>query len=87
MPDVTFTGFILSLNTTALFHMGELSHPVTGEKVMDLELAKHTIDTISLLKEKTKGNLSRDEDELITTIIYDLKMRYVKSSGKPGRTL
>lgn len=80
MPTVTFASFILSLNTSALYLMGELPHPETGKRTVDLELAKHTIDTLALLAAKTKGNLSSDEDELMTRILYDLKMRYVRMS-------
>jgi hypothetical protein len=83
MPEVTFTSFVLSLNTTALFHLGELPHPETREKVIDLEMVKHTIDTIILLRDKTEGNLDTDESELISNILFDLKMRYVKAAGKP----
>ena len=50
MPEVTFTSFVLSLNTTALYHLGELAHPETGERAVDLELVKHTIDTLVLLR-------------------------------------
>ena len=82
MPEVTFAGFILSLNTTALFHLGELPHPESGKSNVDLELVKHTIDTLSLLRDKTKGNLDQDEEALITNIIYDLKIRYVKVAGR-----
>lgn len=83
MPDVTFVGFLLSLNTTALYHLGEIAHPESGERVVDLELVKHTIDTISLLSDKTKGNLDSDESELITKMLYDLKLRYVNASNRP----
>jgi len=79
MPEVTFTSFVLSLNTTALFHLGELVHPETGEKHVDFELVKHTIDTLILLRDKTTGNLDKDESELLSTVLYDLKMRYVKA--------
>lgn len=82
MPEVTFTSFVLSLNTTALFHLGELVHPESGERNVDLDLVKHTIDTLTLLGDKTRGNLDRDENELLTTILYDLKMRYVKAKDK-----
>ncbi|PIE56470.1 MAG: hypothetical protein CSA34_03975 [Desulfobulbus propionicus] len=78
MPEVTFSSFILSLNTSALYHMGELAHPQDGRKVVDLELAKHTIDTIAMLHEKTRGNLDSDEDELFNRLLYELKLRYVK---------
>lgn len=80
MPEVTFTGFILSLNTSALFHLGELPHPETGQKVFDLDLVKNSIDTLNLLQEKTRGNLDRQESELLTNILYELKMRYVKAA-------
>jgi len=80
MPDVTFASFILSLNTAALYHMGELPHPETGQRVVDRELAKHSIDTLTLLAGKTKGNLDADENELLTRILYELKMRFVKLS-------
>jgi len=78
MPEVSFASFILSLNTSALYHMGELPHPETGQRLLDRELAEHTIDTLTLLAEKTKGNLSHDENELLTSILYELKMRFVK---------
>ena len=78
MPEVTFASLILSLNTSALYHMGELPHPETGRKIVDRELAKHTIDTLTLLAEKTSGNLDPNEHELLTRILYELKMRFVK---------
>jgi len=78
MPEVTFSSLVLSLNTSALFHMGELPHPETGQRLVDRELAKHTIDTLILLADKTKGNLSYDENELLTRVLYELKMRFVK---------
>ncbi|MGW8286658.1 MAG: DUF1844 domain-containing protein [Desulfobulbales bacterium] len=81
MPEVTFTAFVISLNTSALFHLGEISDPVTAEKNQDLVLAKHTIDTLKLLEDKTKGNLNDEERDLLKNIIYDLKMRYVAKSA------
>ncbi|WP_319586387.1 DUF1844 domain-containing protein [uncultured Desulfobulbus sp.] len=78
MPEVTFASLILSLNTSALYHMGELPHPETGQRVVDRELAKHTIDTLILLAGKTNGNLDPNESELLTRILYELKMRFVK---------
>lgn len=78
MPEVTFTSLVMSLNTAALFHCGELADPTTGATGVDLTLAKHTIDTLALLGNKTKGNLSKDEENLLETVLYDLKLRYVK---------
>ena len=79
MPEVSFVSLVLSLNTTALFHMGELAHPESGQKVVDLELAKHTIDTLSMLADKTRGNLDGQENELMTKVLYELKMRFIKA--------
>ncbi len=78
MPAVSFISFILSLNTTALFHLGQIAHPETGQKVLDLELARHAIDTLAMLEEKTKGNLDKEEQELIRRVLYELKMRFIK---------
>ena len=77
MPEVTFSAFIMSLNTSALFHLGEISDPVTGEKQQDLVLVKHTIETLQLLEDKTKGNLTDDEKDILKNALSDLKMRYV----------
>ncbi|MBU0673609.1 MAG: DUF1844 domain-containing protein [Proteobacteria bacterium] len=81
MPEVTFTAFVMSLNTAALFHFGELADPSTGKIQKDIVLAKHTIDTLNLLQKKTQGNLTKDEDNLLETVLYDLKMRFVNMAG------
>lgn len=82
LPEVTFSSFIMSLNTSALFHLGELDHPETGERVTDLDLAKHSIDILNLLQKKTKGNLDNDEDKLLSSILYELKMHFVAAATK-----
>ena len=79
MPEVTFSSLVLSLNTSALFHLGELAHPESGEKTVDFDLAKNAIDTLTMLQEKTQGNLDSNENELLTRMVYELKMRFVKS--------
>lgn len=79
LPEVTFTTFVMSLNTAALFHFGELTDPETGKTGRDIALAKHTIDTLGLLKEKTAGNLTRDEENLLDAVLYDLKLRFVNA--------
>lgn len=81
MPEVSFISFILSLNTTALFHLGEIPHPETGQKVLDVELARHAIDTLAMLEQKTKGNLNSEEQELISRMVYELKMRFIRVKG------
>ena len=81
MPEVTFTTLVMSLNGSALFHLGEIEDPATGRTARDLVLAKHTIDTLRLLKDKTSGNLVDKEQDLLDTVLADLKFRYVKASG------
>ena len=81
LPEINFPSFIFSLSSTALFHLGELPDPQTNEKTKDLSLAKHAIDTIAMLKEKTAGNLTGDEEKFIETVLADLRLRYVKEKG------
>ncbi len=85
MPEVTFASLVLTLNSTALFHLGELSHPQSGEKAVDLELVKHTIDTLTLLRDKTTGNLDSDENQLLNNVLYDLKIRFVKAKDSAAK--
>ncbi len=80
MPEVTFSTFVMSLNTSVLFHLGELPDPESGEKVVNLDLARHAIDTLVVLEQKTKGNLSDEEAELMRNILYDVKMRFVNAA-------
>ncbi len=82
MPEVTFPAFVMSLNTSVLFHMGEIGDPASGKKTVDLDLARHGIDTLTLIQQKTKGNLLKDEEEMLKNILYDLKMRFVQVSKK-----
>ena len=82
MPEVTFPAFIISLNTSALYHLGEIADPVTGKRIVDLDLAKHAIDTLALMQNKTKGNLTEDEAELLKNMLYDIKIRFVKAVKK-----
>ncbi len=80
LPEVNFATFIFSLSSSALLHFGEIPDPSSGTKKKNLPMAKHTIDILSMLEEKTTGNLTRDEEELFKNILYDLRMRYVKES-------
>lgn len=78
LPEVNFSSLILSLSSTAFLHFGEIPDPGTGEKKKDLVLAKHAIDTIAMLKEKTEGNLADEEKQFIENILTDLRWRFVK---------
>jgi hypothetical protein len=80
LPEVNFSSFVLSLSSSILLHLGEIADPQSGEKRKDLALAKQTIDIITLLKDKTKGNLTDDEKELMEHLLYDMRMRFVKAS-------
>lgn len=79
LPEVNFSSLIFSLSSSALLHIGEITDPQTGEKREDLPLAKHSIDIISMLKEKTRGNLDKEEQKFIDNILTDLRLRYVKA--------
>jgi len=81
LPKIDFATFILSLNSSALVQLGLLEDPSSGQKAKNLPLAKQTIDIIGLLEEKTRGNLSRDEEHMLRSILYDLRMLYVKEKS------
>jgi hypothetical protein len=78
LPEVDFNSLIFSLSSSALINLGEIADPNTGQKQKDLPLAKHTIDTIAMLQDKTKGNLNPEEKRFLDTILADLRWRYVK---------
>jgi hypothetical protein len=75
---IDFSNFILSLNTSALIHLGDLPDPQTRERIYDIQSAKQTVDILELLKTKTEGNLDSEEFRLLDDVIYDLRMKYVK---------
>lgn len=78
LPPVNFSIFISSLTSAALYHLGDLPNPETGKVEKNLPLARHTIDTLAMLKEKTKGNLTEEEERLIEESLYMLRMRYLR---------
>jgi len=80
MPEINFSTFILSLNSSALVHLGLEKDPTTGNTSAHLPLAKQTIDILVMMEKKTSGNLTDDEKKLLTHILYELRMLYVKQS-------
>jgi hypothetical protein len=80
LPEINFSSFILSLSTSALMHLGEVPDPLTQKYDKNLPLAKQSIDMLGMLKEKTKGNLTPDEDKLIEHLLTDLRWRYVREA-------
>ena len=75
---------VISLQAGAMQQMGKIANPMTGQVEQDLELCRHTIDMIDMLKNKMKGNLSDDESKLLEHILYELKMNYVEETKKPA---
>jgi hypothetical protein len=81
LPSVDFSTFVISLGTSALYHMGLVPDPQTGKPVeANLPVARQTIDTVEMLEEKTQGNLSEDEAALIKHLLTELRMRYLEAS-------
>ena len=84
LPPVDFTGFLLGLSQMALIHLGELPDPGTGKPSVDLEQARHSIDILDMLEQKTLGNLTEEEATLLRTLEGELKLKYVKASSQRG---
>ena len=80
LPPVDFSTFVLSLSTSVMMHLGQAPAP-EGAVRKDLESAKHTIDILGMLEEKTRGNLTQEEEHLMHNLLYDLRMRYVQAAG------
>ncbi len=83
---IDFYTFVLSLGSSAFVHLGDAPHPETGKPVEpDLLVAKQTIDILAMLREKTKGNLTGEEERFLETLLTDLRIRFVqRSTGKGG---
>lgn len=83
-PGIDFNTFILSLSTSALMHLGKL--PDAGDdQTVNLAHAKQSIDCIALLEEKTRGNLTGEEERLISEVLYDLRLRFVAAKKAADR--
>ena len=80
MPEPDFPMFISGMGMQSLMHLGELENPLTQKKEKDIVQAKYIIDILGLLQEKTKNNLSDQEEKLLEGLLYDLRMKYVSAS-------
>ena len=80
LPELDFSTFVLSLVTSAMVHLGEAPHP-DGQTRRDLQLAKQTIDILAMLRDKTQGNLTPQESQLVEEVLYDLRLRYVSAAS------
>lgn len=81
LPKIDFSSFILSLYSSVLVQLGKIEDPGTGKQEKDLELAKHSIDIIAMLEEKTAGNLDKDEASLIKALLSEIRLAYVEAKG------
>ena len=81
-PELDFGMFVMSLASSVLVHLGELEHPEAGKGQRNLPLAKQTIDILGMLRDKTRGNLSQEEAQLIENLLYDLRMKYVDAKKR-----
>jgi hypothetical protein len=82
LPEIDFGTFVMSLASSVLVHLGEIQHPESAKSEADLPLAKQTIDMLGMLQEKTRGNLSNEEQQLLTNLLYDLRMKYVAATKR-----
>jgi hypothetical protein len=82
----SFINFLMSIASNAAAALGMMEHPVTGERRVDTELAKHWIDILGMLQQKTRGNLAPQEQQIFEGLLADLRLQYVSLSGQrqPG---
>lgn len=81
-PELDFFNYIASLGFQAMIFLGEIPNPLTNQVDRNLKQAKFLIDTMVVIRDKTTGNLSKEEAELINGSIYELQLRYVEASKK-----
>jgi hypothetical protein len=88
MPDqpeesaLSFIGFILSLASTAAIHFGDMPDPITGARAeVNLDGAAQMIEILALLDQKTRGNLTAEERQILEQVLYELRLRFVEASG------
>ena len=81
LPKGDFSTFVLSLGTTALYQLGAIPDPASGESVeADPLVAQQAIDTLEMLRDKTIGNLDDSERQLVDSLLYELRMRFVENT-------
>ncbi len=86
--SLSFTGFVLSLASTAAIHFGDLPDPASGQtEAPNLEGASQMIEILGLLEEKTRGNLSAEERQVLEQVLFELRMRYVEVAGTEKRII
>ena len=81
LPMIDFSTFVVSLNAAVLANLGIIDEPGTSRRTKNLPLAKQTIDVLAMLEEKTRGNLTQDEATMLKSVLYDLRIIYVRELG------
>ncbi len=81
-PEINFSSFIISLATQSLMQLGEIKPPPGMNVPLDRESARHTIDILGLLQQKTAGNLTEEEDKLMVEVLHNLRLSYVRVGQK-----
>lgn len=90
LPPPNWETLVGMMATQAILYLGGIADPRTGQPILDLDAARHQIELLGVLEEKTKGNLSEEEEKQLSTLLYDLRMRYVQiaqalsNAGGPG---
>jgi hypothetical protein len=84
MPPASLELLLTSLATEALMAMGQLPHPATGNMQVQRSQAKYLIDMVEILRDKTKGNLTPGEQQLIENLLHQLRMVFVETANQPG---
>ncbi len=82
MAPLEFNTFLLGLASTALIHLGESPHPESGKTERNLVLARQSLDLLSLLRDKTRGNLTAEEEKFFDNLLADLRFRFVEASKR-----
>ena len=82
---ISFTQFVVSLVQSTMVHLGEAPNPDTGSKGMNLNLARDTIDVLTMLKEKTEGNRTEDETKMLNTLLHEIRTKFLTASGSYRR--
>lgn len=83
LPAVTFSTFVISLGSSALVGLGEVPDPATGIMQCDMLLARHNIDLLEMIEIKTRGNLNKDEEQLLGSLLTELRLKYVIKADMP----
>jgi hypothetical protein len=78
---IDFTAFLLGLASSALIHMGATAHPETGRIERDEALARQSLDLLAMLKEKTRGNLSPEEERFFAALLTDLRLKFIGAAA------